>query len=249
MRVRLVIVAIMYSIKPAIKILVQYSRMIILTYFNRSFDSLSEMTRFSKNKWKYSTIGLLVVLALGFSFPQAFAAASLDSVYSIVKDIQAKINDSTFGLQAIKNAIGNGASQTSVNSLQSTLSGVQTTVNGEKPLSLVVDKSLTIPKNTGLPWITLLPNVAGKTYSGHITLASKGDGDTGAIASCFYGDGQADWFYIDSARSHDGAIVNFDFSCASLRLNPFNNSQDDSEEAHLVGVVQYQISSSITNIS
>ena len=204
------------------------------------------MIKFQNNKWKYATFAVAGILALIIMTPQASAATDISQV---IQKIYSIVSNSDYGNQAIKNAIGNGASQTSVNSLQSTLSSVQTTVNGEKPLSLVVDKSLTIPKNTGLPWITLLPNVEGKTYSGHITLASKGDGDTGAIVSCFYGDGQADWFYIDSTGEHDGAVVNSDFSCASLRLNPTNSSPDNSEEAHLVGVVQYQISSSITNIS
>ncbi|MGH9879518.1 MAG: hypothetical protein ACRD5H_17960 [Nitrososphaerales archaeon] len=32
------------------------------------------MSRFTQNKWKYSTIGLLAILAAGFSFPQVFAS-------------------------------------------------------------------------------------------------------------------------------------------------------------------------------
>jgi hypothetical protein len=56
----------------------------------------------------------MAILALGFSFPQAFAA-SLDSVMSVVKDIQAKVNSSVFGLSAIKSAVDTKASQTSVN--------------------------------------------------------------------------------------------------------------------------------------
>jgi hypothetical protein len=67
------------------------------------------------------TIGLLAVLALGLSFPQAFAAATTDSIMTVVKDIQAKVNSSVFGLSAIKTAVDTKASQTSVNNLQETM--------------------------------------------------------------------------------------------------------------------------------
>ncbi len=37
------------------------------------------MTEFQKNKWKYSTIGLLAILAIGFSLPQALAATAFNA--------------------------------------------------------------------------------------------------------------------------------------------------------------------------
>lgn len=94
---------------------------------------------FSQNKWKYSTIGLLAVLAVGFSFPEVFAAASLDSVLSVVRNIQALLNDQTFGLQAIKNAIGNGASQTSVNTLQTDVTALK--ASQYVPFSVITSNS------------------------------------------------------------------------------------------------------------
>jgi hypothetical protein len=91
------------------------------------------MVGFSKNdKWKYSTIGLLAVLAMGFSFPQAFAAP-IDSVLSIVKDIQAKVNSNVFGLSAIKTAVDSKASQTSVDDMQSDVSDIQGLIESTRP--------------------------------------------------------------------------------------------------------------------
>ena len=89
-----------------------------------------DMIEFRKNKWKYSTIGLMAILAIGFSFPDAFAAASLDSVSSIVKDIQAKVNSSLFGLSVINTAVDTKASQASLNALQADMNDVQTKVTG-----------------------------------------------------------------------------------------------------------------------
>lgn len=51
----------------------------------------------------------MAILAIGFSFPQAFAT-SIDNVMAIVKDIQAKVNSSVFGLSAIKTAVDTPAS-------------------------------------------------------------------------------------------------------------------------------------------
>ncbi len=83
------------------------------------------MTEFSKNKWKYSTIALAAILAVGFSFPDAFAAASTDSIMIVVKDIQAKINSSVFGLSAIKTAVDTKASQMTVNTLQTDVTAIK----------------------------------------------------------------------------------------------------------------------------
>ncbi|HXV46621.1 MAG TPA: hypothetical protein VD736_08110 [Nitrososphaera sp.] len=57
------------------------------------------MVEFSKNKWKYSTIGLLAVLAVGFSFPQAFAHVTsnvphaFQHVLDALAPLQEDIND------------------------------------------------------------------------------------------------------------------------------------------------------------
>lgn len=68
----------------------------------------------------------MAVLATGFAFPKAFAAASSDSVYAIVQDLQAKVNSSVFGLQIIQINVNTKASQTSVNNLQTTANSIKT---------------------------------------------------------------------------------------------------------------------------
>ena len=86
------------------------------------------------NKWKYLSFVLMAIIAIptvsNIVAPQAFAAAT-DSILTIVTDIQSKVNNTTFGLQAIKNAINtlqtsanNGATQTSVNTLQTTANAI-----------------------------------------------------------------------------------------------------------------------------
>lgn len=51
-----------------------------------------------RDAWKYSTLGLLAVLAVGFSFPQAFAhvtnstAHMLQHIYEIVTGINTKVD-------------------------------------------------------------------------------------------------------------------------------------------------------------
>ena len=79
------------------------------------------------NKWKFLSIGLMVILATGFVAPQAFGYAvdPLQAILNIVKNIQTKVNDSGFGLQAIQNNVNTKASQTSVNSLQTTANAIK----------------------------------------------------------------------------------------------------------------------------
>ena len=62
---------------------------------------------------------------VGFTFPQVFAQP-IDNVLSIVTDIQAKVNNASFGLAAIKTAVDTKASQTSVNNLQTTANAIKT---------------------------------------------------------------------------------------------------------------------------
>lgn len=64
-------------------------------------------SHFSEKKWKYLSVALMGILATGFLFPQAFAAATTDSILAVVKDIQAKVNNATFGLQATSTKIDN----------------------------------------------------------------------------------------------------------------------------------------------
>ncbi|HKZ62546.1 MAG TPA: hypothetical protein VJZ68_09065 [Nitrososphaera sp.] len=83
----------------------------------------------SKNIWKYSTFGLLAVLAIGFSFPQASAHVTnstmhmLQEIYNFVDGIEAKTNNLPSD-PASETSVNTRASQTSVGNLQSTADAI-----------------------------------------------------------------------------------------------------------------------------
>jgi uncharacterized protein YjbI with pentapeptide repeats len=66
----------------------------------------------------------MAILATGLVAPQAFAAGTQD-VLSIVTGIQTAISDPSHGLQAIQNNVNTRATQTSVNTLQTTDSAIK----------------------------------------------------------------------------------------------------------------------------
>ena len=92
------------------------------------------------NKWKYLSFALMAIIAIptvsNIVAPQAFAAAT-DSILIIVTDIQSKVNNTTFGLQAIKNAINALSTSTNTNldakvstrATQTSVDNLQTTAN------------------------------------------------------------------------------------------------------------------------
>ena len=82
------------------------------------------MMDLQKNKWKVLSFALVGVILLGALMPQANAAADISQ---IVQKIYSIVSNSDYGNQAIKNAIGNGASQTSVNSLQTDVNALKAT--------------------------------------------------------------------------------------------------------------------------
>jgi hypothetical protein len=184
------------------------------------------MVEFSKNKWKYSTIGLLAILAAGFSFPQAFAAP-IDSVLTIVRDIQAKINSSTFGLQAIND---------NVLQTQSALSELE-----PQTLTFNIQENLT-PFGTGGNSIqqNLIAVEEGKTFSGHASISvSVGEN---VLVRLFCGMPNGSVILFDQTGFGDDA--NEGFACTNLHLTVIN--QDDEDHfVTLSGVVQYQTNTNI----
>lgn len=62
----------------------------------------------STKKWKYLSIGLMAVLATGFSFPQAFAHITTDTqhmlehIYKFARNIQNKVTDIEVKVDGIK---------------------------------------------------------------------------------------------------------------------------------------------------
>ena len=83
-----------------------------------------ESSGFSQKKWKYLSFALLGTFLIGAIIPQANAAADISQ---IVQKIYSIVSSPVYGNQAIMNAVGGGASQTSVNSLQTTADDIKST--------------------------------------------------------------------------------------------------------------------------
>jgi hypothetical protein len=90
-----------------------------------------------EKRWKYVSIGLMAVLALGFSFPQAFAHVTsdmkhgLEHVIALLTDIQTKVTGIKSTVDTNLDAkVSSRATQTSVNSLQSDVDALQSAVAG-----------------------------------------------------------------------------------------------------------------------
>ena len=83
-----------------------------------------ESSGFSQKKWKYLSFALLGTFLIGAIIPQANAAADISQ---IIQKIYGIVSSPDYGNQAIMNAVGGGASQTSVNSLQTTANDIKST--------------------------------------------------------------------------------------------------------------------------
>jgi hypothetical protein len=77
---------------------------------------------FFQNKWKILTFALVGVILLGAIIPQANAATDISQIIQKIYNI---VSSADYGNQAIKNAIGNGASQASVNTLQTDVTALK----------------------------------------------------------------------------------------------------------------------------
>lgn len=92
-------------------------------------------SHFSEKKWKYVSIGLMAVLALGFSFPQAFAHVTSDvrhnfqDLVNLVVGIDTKVSAIKAKTDTNLDAtVSSRATQTSVDGLQGDVDALQTAV-------------------------------------------------------------------------------------------------------------------------
>jgi hypothetical protein len=85
------------------------------------------------SSWKYLSIGLMAILAVGFSFPQAFGNITnntqhmLQHIYNFVDGIEAK-TDNLPSDPASNTVVNTRASQESVDNLQTTVNAISTDV-------------------------------------------------------------------------------------------------------------------------
>jgi len=201
------------------------------------------MVEFQKNKWKYSTIGLAAILAVGFSSPDAFAAASIDSVLSVVKDIQTKVNNlsgpsgslTTLQTQitSIKTDTGKlPADPASEDAIEESIDDAVTQIGAQKAVIVEYDVNPNHSSEARLP----LSFDDHRTYAGSLDLTVKADSDGRVFILCFVGGGMHG-FSFDLT---DGDRINRDFVCKSLSIN-MRDSSDNDEPSHVevFGMIQY----------
>lgn len=133
------------------------------------------MVEFSKNKWKYSTIGLLVVLVVGFSFPQAFAAASAN-----LNDIFRKLTSVETNVNAIKaNTDGIQEDVTDIKDNVDALPGLIETTRGTISFSETLTKSnpsFTVFENTFPLGGIVIVDVSGTQVGERLGMTCDGGG-------------------------------------------------------------------------
>jgi hypothetical protein len=180
-------------------------------------------SHFSEKRWKYVSIGLMAVLAVGFSFPQAFAAP-IDTALSIVKDIQAKVTNTTFGLQAIKNAVDTKASQATVDTLSSKLEMVRT----------VTLNDMQVPDTEQ---IVLLPITPGQAYVIHGVLTASSEESSFSVTCQTSGpfSGSGSFRIIELATNTEES---FDTACIEFSLG---RSSAPTPAASVDGTILYTI--------
>ena len=201
------------------------------------------MVGFSKNdKWKYSTIGLLAILAVGFSFPQAFAHISnntadmLNHIYNFVDSLESSVStlqSTANGIKAKTDTIPSDiASSANVTDATTAINDNTDTRAEEIQDSVGVRKAINIAdvldaEDASIEAVSLIPST-GKVYSGHITAVF--DLPSGSLfwLECRVGSGVDFPYRIISTDASGLHTVNEDFSCHSLRLvvEDFENGED-----------------------
>jgi len=195
-----------------------------------------------KTKWKILSFALMGILAAGFAAPQAFAATT-DSILTIVKDIQAKINSSVFGLSAIKSAVDTKASQTSVNN-------VKTVVDDLKARPEIKFAKGNVHFNVPSGGFEEMPLIGetnenlnlGTVVSGHITAVKLAGSSDRAFLRCYIADKDAAPTENGSTQFYLGEIgdayLNTDFSCHGLSIT-LSDEDGVGDEIAVLYTLQY----------
>ncbi len=189
----------------------------------------------SRNKWKYATIGLMGILALGFAFPQAFAAASVDNVFAIVKDIQAKVN-----------ALASGTT-TNTSNILSAITGVKNDLSDAKGdiLDAIPDQgvrdfhfSFDPEQECCGEQKIILPNRNGFAYVGHLSgslFSSEGE----VIEYRCVFPGGAGGGVLASQSGDEFENFSIDFACPGLRIYGYDPGDPDTGNVSGSGRVSF----------
>ena len=190
------------------------------------------MTEFQKTKWKYSTIGLLAVLAVGFSLPQAFA-----HVTNVVQHMLSHIFEDT---QAIKSKTQNlPTDPASQSAIEAALSGTVSDVGPTESIRIIATQN---PDDGETSVVNILEFDSEKTYSGHISGGIGTSPGSSASLVCLAAGGS-----VLLASSSSGNQVNQSFACDELSLMLTDEPDvTDADAFEIRLLIQYISSSDVT---
>ncbi|MGH9876976.1 MAG: hypothetical protein ACREBU_04815 [Nitrososphaera sp.] len=190
----------------------------------------------SQKKWKYLSIGLLAILAVGFSVPQAFAhvtnslAHNVGHIIDALTDLQSDVTDI---MAKTDNLPSDPASESAV--------GTEHTV--------VIEERHIDPADLTIETISVLPLESGKSYRGHLALTVFGLGATDTTNSMAI-NCQTSGTTFSEYGYNSGLQIDQDFSCLSVDIDVLDNlGGTDAPALEINGVIQYVESSDITVIT
>jgi len=210
--------------------------------------------------WKYSTLGLLAILAISLSIPQAAAHITnnaqhmLTHIYNLVDGIEAK-TDNLPTDPADQSLI-----DTQLASIQSDTDDIQGTLDtlsggDSNPKAVRMDFSAD-PPNSNDPAdsikVEILPYVDGVIYAGHIKAEIRlppGPLDNLAGFNCFTG-GNATHELLPVVVQFSIVSLDTDFICDRIQFEA-TELEDfvDADPVHTTGVVLYSENSIVTEVN
>ncbi|MGH9992763.1 MAG: hypothetical protein ACREAZ_08985 [Nitrososphaera sp.] len=204
------------------------------------------MSRFAQNsRWKYSTIGLLAVLAVVFSFPQAFAHVSnntadmLNHIYQFVDGIEAK-TDNLPSDPASSTDVANAQNNINTNSnaaISNAVSDIGRTKSVVTNVAFDIDGELDAEDS-----FIVIPETTDKTFSGHISLRATGMGINEDLeVICKLADSTINIVHLTGPL----VVANEDFACEKLTIR-VQTIPVSVATGNIYAVTQYVGSSGVT---
>jgi hypothetical protein len=208
--------------------------------------------------WKYSTLGLLAILAIGLSIPQAAAHITnntqhmLGHIYNFVDGIEAKTSNLPTD-PADQSLIDSQLAgiQSDTDEIQASIEGLSTG-GGASPKSVdVFLVSGADPRDPNF-FRELLPFVPGKTYSGHINGFLTVDPANRVEIFCAVGGERQVTTVVSVANQGTSELIETfseDFACDDLRLNIINDDLRTESSSTVIATIQYFESTDLTEMT
>jgi len=207
----------------------QYSdRVCYFALFIEAAEKSIEMRLTFQNSWKYATLGLVAVLAVGFSFPQASAHITNSLSHNV-----GHILDAIAALQSDVNGI-----ETDVNTIEGDVNTIEQSVGTLEQKAITV--RIIAPEDPEPYEILPLDNENNRVYHGHLNgiLTVVGDDTTSVGIYCALNIANAPLLTIAKLDGVDGQTVSIgvdeEFSCTSMRIEVVGSSSPSPINADLV---------------